>query len=135
MESFSVIEISNFWNFQWFLLGINGDLILKHHYIKCFISVIFLIYKSNPFIKTIFFSYWNMLFLKILNYFYFVKYWELEHIKHYTGAEQESSILKSYQHVVNVPITSPTAPCLEVVPKSIWIGKILIYHQYNDFIL
>ena len=25
----------------------------------------------------------------------------------YTGAEQESSILKSYKHVLNVPITPP----------------------------
>ena len=30
----------------------------------------------------------------------------------YTGAEQESSILKSYKHVLNVPITPPMSPIL-----------------------
>ena len=39
--------------------------------------------------------------------------------KYHTGAEQESSILKSYKHVVNVPITPPSAPCLGVAAKPI----------------
>ena len=30
----------------------------------------------------------------------------------YTGAEQESSILKSYKHMLNVPITPPMSPIL-----------------------
>ena len=54
----------------------------------------------------------------------------------YTGAEQESSILKSYKHMLNVPITPPPwAPFWGVAAKPIWIEEIIIYHQYKDIIL
>ena len=53
----------------------------------------------------------------------------------HTGAEQKSSILKSYKYLVNVPIALPSAPYLGVVAKSNWIGEIVIYPQSQDFIL
>ena len=37
----------------------------------------------------------------------------------HTGAEQKSSILKIHEHLTNVPIKSPSAPCLGVVSKPI----------------